>query len=51
MIKQLKNNIRREAKKLNVDKVKCAIDNMLPRFQNLLCRKVKELDLIFVMFC
>ena len=38
-IKQLKNNIRREAKKIKGDMVKHAIDNMLPRVQNLLCRK------------
>ena len=38
-IEQLKNNIRREAKKLKIDMVKRAIDNMLPRVQNLLCRK------------
>ena len=36
---QLKKNIRREAKKLKIDMVKSAIDNMLPRVQNLLCRK------------
>ena len=38
-IEQLKNNIRREAKKLKIDIVKRAIDNMIPRVQNLLCRK------------
>ena len=38
-IEQLKNNIRREAKKLKIDMVKRAIDNMIPRVQNLLCRK------------
>ena len=39
-IEQLKNNIRREAKKLKIDMVKrAAIDNMIPRVQNLLCRK------------
>ena len=38
-IEQLKNNIRREAKKLKIDMVKRAIDNMNSRVQNLLCRK------------
>ena len=38
-IEQLKNDIRREAKKLKIDRVKRAIDNMIPRVQNLLCRK------------
>ena len=38
-IEQLKNNIRREPKKLKIDMVKRAIDNMIPRVQNLLCRK------------
>ena len=36
---EFKNNIRREAKKLKLDMVRRAIDNMLPRVQNLLCRK------------
>ena len=38
-MEQLKNNIRREAKKLKIDMVKRVIDDMLPRVQNLLCRK------------
>ena len=38
-IEQLKNNIRREAKKLKIDMVKRAIDKMIPRVQNLPCRK------------
>ena len=38
-MEELKNNIRREAKKLYLDMVRRAIDNMLPRVQNLLCRK------------
>ena len=38
-IEQLKNNIRRESKKFKIDMVKRAIDNMIPRVQNLLCRK------------
>ena len=38
-IEQLKNNIRREARKLKIDMVKRVIDDMLPRVQNLLCRK------------
>ena len=38
-IEQLKNNIRREAKKLKIDMVKRAIDNMLTRVQNLSYRK------------
>ena len=38
-VEQLKNNIIREAKKLKLDMVKSAMDNMLPRVQNLLCRK------------
>jgi len=54
-IEQLKNNIRREAKKLKIDMVKRAIDNMIPRVQNLLCKKgglvrkiVKGLDLFLL---
>ena len=38
-IDQLKENIRKEARKINKDLVIRAIDNMLPRTQNLLSRK------------
>ena len=36
---QLKENIKREVKKLKLEMVKAAMDNMLPRVQNLLSRK------------
>ena len=53
-IEQLKNNIRREAKKLKIDMVKRAIDNMIPRVQNLLCRKgawFEKLLKYYIYFC
>jgi hypothetical protein len=36
---QLKNNIRREVKKIEMDTIRAAIDNMLPRIQNMISRK------------
>jgi len=36
---QLKENIKREVRKLKLEMVKAAMDNMLPRVQNLLSRK------------
>ena len=38
-LEQLKSDIRREAKELKLDMVKSAIDIMIPRVQNLLCKK------------
>ena len=36
---QLKNNTRREVKKIKIDTIRAAIDNMLPRIQNVISRK------------
>ena len=36
---QLKNNIRREVKKIKKDTIRAAMDNMLPRIQNVISRK------------
>jgi hypothetical protein len=35
----LKNNIRREVTKIKIDTIRAAMDNMLPRIQNVISRK------------